>query len=210
MSKKYFLTPVLLMTGILLIGYPSFARINVGSPYWWNPDAIGTHLGGDAQKLGFWCKKIDSRQLSDAIDQAKRQLEKNGCRKNFDIYFASLLDVAEGDPGPQNKQSISQFLEWSVVHGVTNRKIAERIYNGLFNSKFITLMDEEVYNFCSLCQRKDLVRVSMEEELTIKERGLQRICNDVQSYQAALRLYEDFRFVGLEATCSACQQNQYQ
>jgi hypothetical protein len=58
------------------------------------------------------CGSPQSRNLNTAIDGVQTSLI-NGCHAHFDRYYDELLDIAEGDPKPENKREFSEFLVWS-------------------------------------------------------------------------------------------------
>ena len=55
------------------------------------------------------CGSPQSRNLGSAIDGVQSSLM-NGCHAHFDRYYDQLLDIAEGDPKPENKRAFSEFL----------------------------------------------------------------------------------------------------
>ena len=50
------------------------------------------------------CAGPQSKNLAAAIDQTQVALI-NGCHAHFDRYYDGLLEVAEGDPKPENKRA---------------------------------------------------------------------------------------------------------
>ena len=147
------------------------------------------------------CPMPAEKQLGPAMDSAKFHLT-NGCEMDFERYLSSLLAIAEGDPGPENKRHFSDFLVWSNEAGILSRRQAEDIYNRYFNVKFVSLRGD--YNNCAYtCPIKQKIMHSMEEELLDKELGLLRASADQSSYYRADRLYKETELV-LEATCAAC------
>ena len=147
------------------------------------------------------CVGPQSKNLVTAIDQAQLSLI-NGCHAHFDRYYDELLDVAEGDPKPDNKRAFSEFLVWSSDNGLLSTRQAQDYYNRYFNVKFMALQGD--YNNCShTCPRRDRVMRNMERELSDKERGLLKISLDNAGYYRADELYQEVELV-LEATCTAC------
>jgi hypothetical protein len=147
------------------------------------------------------CVGPQSKNLATAIDQTQLSLI-NGCHANFDRYYDQLLDVAEGDPKPENKRAFSEFLVWSSENGLLSTRQAQDYYNRYFNVKFMALKGD--YNNCShTCPNKQKVLFDMERELTEKERGLLRVSLDNEGYYRADQLYQEVELV-LEATCTAC------
>ena len=147
------------------------------------------------------CDGPQTRNLDAAVDSVKASLM-NGCHAHFDRYYDDLLNVAEGDPKPENKRVFSEFLVWSNDQGLLSKRQAEDYYNRYFNVKFMTLASD--YNNCShTCPRRDRVLLDMERELNDKERGLLRVSQDDAGYYRADRLYKEVELV-LEATCTAC------
>ena len=147
------------------------------------------------------CDGPQTRNLDAAVDSVKASLM-NGCHAHFDRYYDDLLNVAEGDPKPENKRVFSQFLLWSADEGLLSRRQAEDYYNRYFNVKFMSLRSD--YNNCShTCPNKRRVLLDMERELSDKERGLLKVSLDNTGYYRADELYQEVELV-LEATCTAC------
>ncbi len=147
------------------------------------------------------CSMPQSRNLDQAIEYSKAQLIQ-GCEANFERYYTNLLDIAEGDPTPENKQSFSNFFVWVSDQGILSRRQAQQMYNRYFNVKFVSLLGD--YNNCqSTCPRQSQVLQQMEHELSDKELGLLKISMDRGSYYRADRLFKQTELV-LAATCQAC------
>jgi hypothetical protein len=147
------------------------------------------------------CGSPQSRNLDDAISDVKRSLN-NGCEAHFDQYYDDLLNIAEGDPKPENKRVFSDFLVWAGDEGLLSQRQAKDYYNRYFNVKFMSLQGD--YNNCShTCPRRERVMLDMERELSDKERGLLKVSLDNDGYYRADELYQEVELV-LEATCTAC------
>jgi len=147
------------------------------------------------------CASPSSRNLQAAIETVKSNLGA-GCEAHFDRYYDDLLTIAEGDPKPENKREFSEFLLWASDEGLLSRRQAESYYNRYFNVKFMSMRGD--YNNCShTCPNKRRVLISMEDELSDKERGLLRVSLDSDGYYRADRLFQQLELV-LEATCTAC------
>lgn len=147
------------------------------------------------------CEGPQSRNLDSAISSVQASLM-NGCVGHFDRYYDELLNIAEGDPKPENKRAFSEFLVWANDSGLLSKRQAEENYNRYFNVKFMSLKGD--YNNCShTCPNKQRVLMNMEQELSDKERGLMRVSLDQEGYYRADRLYQEVELV-LEATCTAC------
>ena len=128
---------------------------------------------------------------------------KSGCQAHYDRYFDNLLNIAEGDPKPENKRVFSEFLVWSGDQGLLSNRQAKEYYNRYFNVKFMSMKGD--YNNCShTCPNKQKVLFDMERELSDKERGLLKVSEDRDGYYRADRLYQEVELV-LEATCTACE-----
>ena len=150
------------------------------------------------------CSSPSSRNVDTAIAQVQSQLSA-GCQAQFERYFDDLLTIAEGDPGPDNKEAFSEFLLWSADEGLLSRRQAEDYYNRYFNVKFMSMRGD--YNNCShTCPNKRRVLIEIENELSDKERGLLKVSLDNKGYYRADQLYQQLELV-LEATCSACVAN---
>ena len=70
------------------------------------------------------CVSPQTRNLDSAIGAAQTALI-NGCHAHFDRYYDDLLSIAEGDPGPENKRSFSEFLVWSSDKGLLSKRQAQ-------------------------------------------------------------------------------------
>lgn len=147
------------------------------------------------------CSGPQTRSLDAAFGVVEARLA-NGCEYYFESYMASLLEIAEGDPQPENKRKFSDFLVAVGERGLLSNRQAQEIYNRYFNVKFVSLQGD--YNNCAhTCPRMDQVMNSMQNELSHKELGLLRVSQDAQSYYRADRLFKEAELV-LEATCLAC------
>ena len=147
------------------------------------------------------CAGPQSKNLSAAIATAQSSLME-GCHAHFDRYYDDLLEIAEGDPKPENKREFSEFLVWASDKGLLSNRQAEDYYNRFFNVKFMSLKGD--YNNCShTCPNKQKVLFNMERELEEKERGLLKVSLDNDGYYRADQLFQEVELV-LEATCTAC------
>lgn len=147
------------------------------------------------------CGSPQSRNLDRAVEDVKQSLS-NGCEAHFDRFYDDLLNIAEGDPKPENKRVFSDFLLWSSDEGLLSQRQARDYYNRYFNVKFMALQGD--YNNCShTCPRRERVMLDMERELVDKERGLLKVSLDNDGYYRADELYQEVELV-LEATCTAC------
>ena len=90
--------------------------------------------------------KLQTRALNAAIESAQDRLQQ-GCVAHFDGYMDQLLDVAAGDPDPDNKQAFSDFLVWAADTGLLSRRQAQETWNRYFNVKFVSLRGD--YNNCA-------------------------------------------------------------
>lgn len=151
------------------------------------------------------CNGPQSKNLDAAIVYVQSSLTA-GCTAQFDRYYDDLLNIAEGDPKPENKRIFSEFLVWASDEGLLSQRQARDNYNRYFNVKFISMQSE--YNNCShTCPRRSAVMLDMERELSDKERGLLKVSQDSAGYYRADLLYNEVDLV-LEATCTACAAGQ--
>jgi hypothetical protein len=151
------------------------------------------------------CDGPQSNNLNTAIGEVQDNLT-DGCSAHFDSYYDDLLNIAEGDPKPENKRLFSEFLVWSSDQGILNQRQARDYYNRYFNVKFVSLQSD--YNNCShTCPRRERVMLDMERELSDKERGMLKVSRDNAGYYRADELYQEVELV-LEATCTACAAGQ--
>ncbi len=151
-----------------------------------------------------FCPLPAGHDIERAFMEAERAFH-NGCEHRFDDYFQHLLQVAEGDPGPENRRRFSTFLERAADAGLISQRQAEVRYNRYFNVKFMSLRSE--YNNCSqTCPRRAGVMSDMQQELLDKELGFLKVSADTASYYRANRLLRETELV-LEATCRACESS---
>jgi|GEM_PF-436732 len=147
------------------------------------------------------CSLAATRNLDSAIDSAKSNLQA-GCVAYFDGYMDELLEVAAGDPQPENKRAFSDFLIWSSEQGLLSKRQAQETWNRYFNVKFVSLQGD--YNNCAqTCPVREDVLEDMERELIDKERGMLKASLDQNGYYRADRLLQETELV-LAATCRAC------
>lgn len=147
------------------------------------------------------CGSPQTKNLSAAISDVQNSLSA-GCAASFDRFYDDLLNIAEGDPKPENKRAFSEFLVWASDEGLLSQRQARDNYNRYFNVKFVSLQSD--YNNCShTCPIRQRVMLDMQRELSDKERGLLKVSKDSASYYRADELYQEVELV-LEATCTAC------
>jgi len=147
------------------------------------------------------CALSETRNLDGAIASAKDRLGA-GCQAYFDGYMDQLLEVAAGDPDPENRRAFSEFLVWTSESGLLSKRQAQETWNRYFNVKYVSLQGD--YNNCALtCPVRAQVMANMEEELADKERGLLEASQDRAGYYRADQLLKETELV-LEATCRAC------
>ncbi len=147
------------------------------------------------------CTLSDTRNLDGAVQSAKANLAA-GCEAHFDGYMDQLLEVAAGDPDPENRRVFSEFLIWTSDSGLLSKRQAQETWNRYFNVKYVSLQGD--YNNCALtCPVRQQVLAKMEDELADKERGMLKAAQDRAGYYRADRLYQETELV-LEASCRAC------
>ena len=147
------------------------------------------------------CPPLAARNLDAAAAEARTRLA-GGCEARYHDYVDQLLTVAEDDPGPRQREAMSEFLVWSADEGLLSRRQAQALYNRYFNVKFVAMSGD--YNTCrSTCMQRESVLAAMESELRDKERGLLKVSRDPDAYYRADRLFQEAELV-LEATCQAC------
>jgi hypothetical protein len=147
------------------------------------------------------CPGLQARNLDAAAGEARGRLTA-GCEARYHDYLDELLVIAEDDPGPKQREILSEFLVWSADEGLLSRRQAQGLYNRYFNVKFVAMSGD--YNTCrSTCTQRGRVLAAMEDELRDKERGLLKVSRDADAYYRADRLFQETELV-LEATCLAC------
>ena len=150
------------------------------------------------------CTLPSGVNLDEALVHSRKDLGHLECEVLFDSYYERLIEVAKRDPDLANKRKFSDFLEWSNTEGIIDKIQARNYYNRYFNTTFMSLPDE--YNVCSSCSernQKDL-EFHLEEELSQKEEGLLRACQDKNAYYVAADQYNSIMLL-LDATCTACR-----
>lgn len=141
--------------------------------------------------------------LDKALAQSRNDLQHPDCQVLFEDYFQALLEIAAGNPKPENKRLFSEFLVWANTSGLMNRIQAQDYYNRYFNTTFMALPDR--YNLCSACTEKNQLQRDLEAELGQKEQGLLEACRDKDGYYQAARDFAELKDI-LQATCLACSQ----
>ncbi len=141
--------------------------------------------------------------LEEAMAQSKSDLINGPCQTLFDSYFQALLEIASGDPKPENKALFSDFLVWANGNGILTMVQSKEYYNRYFNDTFMALPDR--YNVCSSVTKKDEMIRGMERELRQKEKGLLKACADDEIYYRAYQHYNTLLVV-LDATLLACEK----
>jgi hypothetical protein len=147
------------------------------------------------------CALPETRNLQAAIDAAEARLAA-GCENHLYSYTDRLLNIAAGDPGPDNRRAFSDFMVWTADRGILSQRQAQALYNRYFNVKFVTLASD--YNNCSAtCPKRRQILTDMQHELRDKEIGLLKVSDDRESYYRADNLFKEVELV-MEATCRAC------
>jgi len=159
---------------------------------------------GNRQYVKPGCTLPSGVSLEEALAHSREDLGHFECETLFDGYYMNLIEVAQRDPDAQNKRKFSDFLEWANEAGIIDKIQARNYYNRYFNTTFMSLPDE--FNVCSSCSekvQKDL-EFQLEEELSQKEKGLLRACQDKEAYYRAADQYNSIMLL-LDATCTACR-----
>ena len=147
------------------------------------------------------CNLPQGVNLDQALASARFDLGV-GCEDQFDAYFQRLLQIAEGDPKPDNKAKFSDFLLWANDQGLLSKVQARLLYTRYFGVKYTSMQGD--YSVCSeACPKKAQVMRDMQNELGDKEQGLLKVASDRRSFQRAHRLLQETELV-LEATCTSC------
>jgi hypothetical protein len=155
-------------------------------------------MGPVKQESGFFRTGMG---LEQAVVRAQQDLADPEAHPAFERYFNHLLEIASGDPDPENKRTFSQFLIWANHEGILTRRQSQDYYNRYFNTTFMSLPDE--YSVASSCPDKAEIVSAMTAELRQKEAGLVRACQDKEAFYLAHEQYTTLLVV-LEATCLAC------
>lgn len=147
------------------------------------------------------CTAPLSQRLALAMDEAKMRLG-SGCRKDYASLFEQLLEIGEGDPGPENKRAFSDYLLWASDKGYISPLQAKQTYTRYFGVKFVTALSD--YNTCAaVCPTQTRILSDMRTELGDKARGMMEVAADREGYSRASALFGEMELI-LSATCSAC------
>ena len=148
------------------------------------------------------CEIPQDNRLDIVIEKTKKALKSNKCDEEFDTFYENILAVGEGNRDMKNKKIIEDFLVWCINNGTLNKNTGERYYASYFSYKFVSTND--FYNISSQCNKDKIESVfrKIENELHKKDRGLNRICGDKESYAKAYQLQKELKLV-LTATCEA-------
>ena len=95
----------------------------------------GLVLGGCAKRPVYHsvsapaCGMPEGVMLGEAMAQVREDLSNEACQSRFDGYFITLLEIASGDPDPENKRRFSDFLVWAHEAGLLTKSQAKEKYN---------------------------------------------------------------------------------
>ncbi len=171
-------------------------------PILWGFASLVALLSGCQTTAEPACPLPQGTNVERSFTHARGDLSRSECQFRFDAYFERLLDIAAGDPSPQNSERFSQFLVWANDQGIISKISAKEHYNRYFSAKFVSLPDD--YSNCSYtCRKKQEIISNMKTELRDKDRGLLKVTGDKRKYAEANRLYDSVQTL-LEATCKAC------
>jgi hypothetical protein len=139
--------------------------------------------------------------LEKAVLSAQEDLGDPAVHLQFELYFQRLLEIAQGNPNPENRRLFSQFLVWANHQGIVTLRQSQAYYNRYFNVTFMSLPDD--YSVSASCPDKSGIVSAMTEELRQKEKGLVKACQDRERYYQAFEQYNTLLVI-LDATCLAC------
>ena len=148
------------------------------------------------------CSLPTGYDLEQAFSQAQATLSDPACRHKFDLIFDVLIEIAKGDPKPENRVSFNDFLVWCKGNNVISQVMAEEKFKRFFSRKFYTLPD--TYKTASYCGQMDRLIDDMREELKQKNIGFVQVCKTIDDYS---KVSDDFKAmeVILKATCAAIE-----
>ena len=147
---------------------------------------------------GFFSKGMG---LEQAVLCAQADLADPEAHLEFDLYFQKLIEIAQGNPQPENRRIFSQFLMWANHQGILTLRQSKAYYNRYFNITFMSLPDD--YSVSASCPDKPGIVSAMTAELRQKEAGLVQACQDKESYYLAYEQYNTLLVI-LDAACLAC------
>jgi hypothetical protein len=148
------------------------------------------------------CSMPSGNRIDDAFSHAREDLVSTSCQHQYDKYFTSLLNVASGDPGAENRKRFSDFISWSHDRGIISRIQGKDFYTRYFSSTFRSLPDTR--NVCSATRNKQSLLNDLQAELKLKKKGLLEVAGDRDSYFETIKQHGDIVLV-LEATAMACE-----
>ncbi|MCB0390192.1 MAG: hypothetical protein KDD58_02820 [Bdellovibrionales bacterium] len=143
-------------------------------------------------------KEVSNYNLNDAVGESKR-LIKSGRQNLFIDYFENLLVLAAQDPGIQNLQALTEFIDWGVQEGVISESLSKLIRNEYFHYKFINLTSLTLQD---ACLQYDNIRKNLTAEMKKKEMGLLNALGQEEKYKQAYNIIYPEIMYTLEDYCN--------
>ncbi|TQV66493.1 hypothetical protein FKG94_27050 [Exilibacterium tricleocarpae] len=148
------------------------------------------------------CQINPTNNVDQAFAQVSDKLTSNACHYYFDDYVQTLLTVAKGSPGGDNRERFANLIRSSIDRGVISQRQGQEIFGQYFDTEFYTIKVMQRNN-CASMQNKPAIYASMRRELTMKKQGLLDIANDPQGFRRAQNHYENMQHV-FDAVALAC------
>lgn len=147
------------------------------------------------------CPLPTSKLTDEAFEEAKQTLADPECAYRFEAVWDSLLEIASGDPDPENKEKFSDLAGWARKQGIISTIQTKEYYTRYFHPNFVSLPDN--YRTCSYCNQLDKIKAELRDEMRQKELGLDKVTRDKKGIAKARSDYKAIKLV-LTATCEAC------
>lgn len=147
------------------------------------------------------CDAIDSKQVDAAFGEARNNLSRAECAPYFEQNFSKLREVAQGDPGDDNRSRFAAWLNWSSDKGIITARQAKEMYTRYFHDTFVSLPSQG--HVCGYL-KDDSLKTAMKLELVQKREGYTRIAGDAEGFNRVHLQYEDMMLM-LDSVNSACK-----
>ncbi len=148
------------------------------------------------------CIEPAGKLVDAAFSRARSSLGYPECWSQFNGYFESLLQTAEGDPKEENLAQFSEFVGWSVERGIVTRIEGSELFTAYFSPNFVALPNDR--SVCSAVRTNPRLAADVESELELKYRGLVKVAGLNATYAQAAREQASLDQI-LGAMESACQ-----
>lgn len=155
------------------------------------------------------CEMPSGYQMKVAVPVALDTLGTARCQTfgHVDAVLENLMVVAEHDPGRQNRAYFNQVARYLVDNNLWSKKDAGSWHNSYFGTPMFvaaTMGDDAEKQSCSIDQEQ--MKKNLGTELTKKERGLVRVLEDREGFQAAKDMKIDLELLLEAVQMERCEQ----